>query len=111
MPESFKRILIGSIFFSITIIFGIIGYIIFGWTILESLYMVIITIFGVGYGEVRPLRSPAERIFTIFVILAGTSSAVYIVGSFIQMLTEGEINRAFDRQRKNDNIEKPFHSL
>ncbi|MEM9543802.1 MAG: NAD-binding protein [Cyanobacteria bacterium P01_E01_bin.42] len=106
MPDSFKRILIGSIFFSATIIFGTIGYIIFGWTILESLYMIVITIFGVGYGEVNPLRSPAERIFTIFVILAGTSSAVYIVGSFIQMLTEGEINRAFDRQRKNDNIEK-----
>lgn len=105
MQESFKRILVGSIVFGITIIFGIIGYIIFGWTLLDSLYMVIITIFGVGYGEVRPLRSPAEKIFTIIVILAGTSSAVYIVGSFIQMLTEGEINRAFARQRKNDNIE------
>ncbi|WP_204103535.1 MULTISPECIES: potassium channel protein [Spirulina sp. CCY15215] len=106
MQESFKRILIGGIFFGITIIFGIVGYISLGWTIIESLYMVIITIFGVGYGEVKPLLSPTERIFTIFVIIAGTSSAVYIVGSFIQMLTEGEINRAFDRQRKNDSIEK-----
>jgi voltage-gated potassium channel len=40
----------------------------FGWTLLDSVYMVVITIFGVSYGEVNPLETPPEKIFTILVI-------------------------------------------
>jgi voltage-gated potassium channel len=105
MQKSFKRILIGTVFFVLTNIIGIIGYQLFGWTLLDSIYMVVITIFGVGYGEVQPLETPAEKIFTIVFIIAGTSSAVYTVGGFLQMVTEGEINRALDIHRKNKEIQ------
>ncbi|MEB3226034.1 MAG: potassium channel protein [Synechococcus sp.] len=98
-----QRVATGSIFFLITIVIAIGGYMLFGWTALESFYMVVITVFGVGYGEVKPLETTPEKLFTIFVILAGTSAAIYGVGGFVQMVTEGEINRAFaaERQRKS----------
>ncbi|MEC4806615.1 MAG: potassium channel protein [Jaaginema sp. PMC 1079.18] len=108
MQSSFQRMRVGTIVLTITLAIAILGYMAFGWTPLEAIYMVIITIFGVGYGEVKPLETPAERLFTIFVIIAGTSSAVYIVGGFVQMLTEGEINRAFDvtrKQREMDSLQ------
>lgn len=104
MQGSFQRIVTGTIFFALTVILAVLGYMWFGWTPLEAVYMVVITIFGVGYGEVKPLESPIEKIFTILVIIAGTSSAVYIVGGFVQMVTEGEINRALDTQRKQRSI-------
>ena len=104
MHNSFLKIAIGTAFFILTIIIAVVGYIYFGWTLLESVYMVVITIFGVGYGEVQPLESAPEKIFTIVVILAGTSSALYIVGGFVQMVAEGEITRAFDAQRKQNAI-------
>ncbi len=104
MQNSFIKVALGTAFFILTIIIAVIGYIFFGWTLLESVYMVVITIFGVGYGEVKPLDSAPEKIFTIFVILAGTSSALYIVGGFVQMVAEGEITRAFDAQRKQNAI-------
>ena len=104
MQNSFIKVAIGTAFFILTIIIAVIGYIFFGWTLLESVYMVVITIFGVGYGEVKPLETAPEKIFTIFVILAGTSSALYIVGGFVQMVAEGEITRAFDAQRKKNTI-------
>lgn len=105
MQESFKRILTGTIIFVLTLVIAVIGYILFGWTLLDSIYMVVITIFGVGYGEVKPLETPAEKIFTMLVILAGTTSAVYIVGGFVQMVAGGEINRALNSQRKGKEIE------
>ena len=105
MQESFKRILTGTIIFILTLIVAIIGYVLFGWTLLDSVYMVVITIFGVGYGEVKPLETAPEKIFTMMVILAGTTSAVYIVGGFVQMVAGGEINRALDDRRKSKNIE------
>ena len=97
---SYQRIKTGVIFFATTIVSAILGYICFGWTPLEAVYMVVITIFGVGYGEVKPLESPLEKIFTILVIVAGTTSAVYIVGGFIQMVTEGEIHRVLNIQQR-----------
>lgn len=105
MQGSSRRILTGSIFFTITLVVAIAGYMMAGWTPLDALYMVIITIFGVGYGEVKPLESPALKIFTILVIIAGTSSAVYIVGGFVQLVTEGEINRALNRKRMTRDID------
>ena len=76
---------------------GFAGY---SWLRLVWVDPVVITIFGVGYGEVKPLETPFQKIFTILVIIAGTTSAVYSVGGFVQMVTEGEINRAFSNQRK-----------
>lgn len=105
MQASFQRIITGAIFFAITLVVAVIGYTLLGLSLLDSVYMVVITVFGVGYGEVKPLETPAEKLFTIMVIIAGTSSAVYIVGGFVQMVAEGEINRVLDARRKLHEIE------
>ena len=104
MHRAFQRIRTGITFFAITILSAIAGYTWLGWSLLDASYMVVITVFGVGYGEVQPLRTPVERIFTMGVIVAGTSSVVYIVGGFVQMVTEGELNRALDTQRRSRTI-------
>ena len=44
--------------FMLSCLAAIVGYMVAGWSILESVYMLTITIFGVGYGEVRPIDSP-----------------------------------------------------
>ncbi|MGF1513998.1 MAG: potassium channel family protein [Elainellaceae cyanobacterium] len=106
MQRSFQRIVTGGIFFCLTIVVAVIGYTLFGWTVSDAFYMVIITIFGVGYGEVQPLETPAERFFTVLVILAGFISVAYIVGGFVQMLMEGEINHALDARRKAQGMEQ-----
>ena len=75
-----------------------------GWTFVDSLYTVVILVFGVGYGDVYPM-TPALKVFTMGVIVAGTSSVVYIVGGFIRFVTEGEIQRTLGHMKKNKNIE------
>lgn len=105
MKNSFKHIILGAIAFVTTIIIAVVGYVIAGWSLLDAIYMSVITIFGVGYGEVRPINSPALRVFTILVIVAGYTSVVYIVGGFVQMVTEGEINKALNTRRITREIE------
>ncbi|NJO77837.1 MAG: potassium channel protein [Cyanobacteria bacterium RM1_2_2] len=99
MQLPFQRILIGVTFFVITLIGAAIGYMLFGCPPLDAIYMVIITVFGVGFGEFCPI-SPPQRIFTIFVIVAGSSSAVYIVGGLVQVIMEGELRQVLDHRRK-----------
>ncbi len=106
MHSAFRQMLLGAVVFLGTLAAAVVGYVLLGWELIDAFYMVIITIFGVGYGEVNPLESTTEKVFTMVVIIAGTSSAVYIVGGFIQMITEGEIHRALDAQRQTKEIEQ-----
>jgi voltage-gated potassium channel len=77
-----------------------------GWNLVDAIYMVVITTFGVGYGEVQPITEPGLKLFTMAVIIVGCSSLIYVTGGFIQMITEGEINRAMGIRRKTKGIDK-----
>lgn len=68
----------------------------YGW--LESAWMVVITISTVGYGEHSTLPASVQ-ILTMLVILLGVTSSVYTFGGFIQLLLEGEVERAFGRRK------------
>ncbi|MBW4481836.1 MAG: NAD-binding protein [Tildeniella torsiva UHER 1998/13D] len=105
LNSSFRRIVTGVIFFTLTVVAAVIGYMVAGWNFLDAIYMVVITIFGVGYGEVQPLTSPPLKVFTIFVIIAGALSVAYIVSGFVQMITEGEIHRALNVKRMTKEID------
>ncbi len=104
MQSSYKTILTGITVFVLTWLVAIVGYSVAGWNLSDAIYMTTITIFGVGYGEVRPVTGPGLRFFTMFVIIAGCSSTAYVVGGFVQMLAEGQINRVLGAHRMTKGI-------
>jgi voltage-gated potassium channel len=85
-------------------VISVAGYMLYGWDLLDSIYMVVITIFSVGYGEVRPLDD-AGKILTIFVIVGGTGAVVYVIGQVIKFVAEGEIMKVLDELRKSRQVE------
>jgi voltage-gated potassium channel len=105
MQNSFERIVTGAVIFALTVVIAVAGYVIAGWTLLDAIYMVVITIFGVGYGEVQPLVSPALKVFTILVIITGAIAVAYTVSGFVQLVAEGEIRRALNLKRMTQDIE------
>ncbi len=85
---------------------GTVGYRwIEGWSLEDSLYMVVITLSTVGYGEVRTL-SPAGRVFTIVLIVAGVSLVTYAVGTISRMIVEGELQVLLGRRRAMTKIRR-----
>lgn len=60
-----------------------------GWSMSDAIYMVVITLSTVGFGEVQPL-STEGRILTSFLILAGVGNFAFILGAFSQLLVEGK---------------------
>ncbi len=106
MQSSFKRIVTGLFIFAFTVCMAVGGYVIAGWTLLDAVYMVVITIFGVGYGEVKPLESAPLKVFTILVIIAGALSVAYTISGFIQLITEGEIRRALNLKRMTQELDR-----
>jgi voltage-gated potassium channel len=76
-----------------------------GWRIMDSLYMTVITLATVGYGEVHEV-SPAGRIFTVFLIILGVGFYLYVAGNFIQFLVEGRIREVLGRHKLDKELNK-----
>ena len=71
--------------------YGVAGYtLIERWNLGDALYMTVITISTVGYGEVHPL-SAAGRIFSVTLIVGGVGTMLYAFGVFAEMLGAGHI--------------------
>ena len=90
----------------LTLTYGVGGYVALGWPPFDALYMVVITISGVGYGEVRAVATTAERVHTMLVIAFGMVAVGYTLGRFIQFLTEGEIANLLGHRQMRRQIEE-----
>lgn len=78
------------------------------YSFLDCLYMTIITITTIGYGEIIDLsNNPAGRIFTIFIAFLGISILFYITTNVTAFIVEGELTESFRRRR----MEKLSQSL
>ncbi|TLN18746.1 potassium channel protein [bacterium] len=85
---------------------GALGFrLIEGWSAVDSLYMTIITLSTVGFGEPRPM-SEAGRIFVIFYIVTGVTVGTYWLRAFSKLLIEGEIQKALGRRRAMSRMKK-----
>ncbi len=100
-----RRIIYGFTAIFIVGCYGVAGYLGMGWSFFDAIYQVVITISGVGFGEVRPLVSTAARIHTMLLIGAGTLSLAFTLGAFVQLLTENEILGYLGRQRMQKQID------
>jgi voltage-gated potassium channel len=104
MNHPFEKLMPAFIILASIVLIGILGYeFIEKWSLLESTYMVITTLFTVGFQEVRPLSS-AGKIFTMFIIIGGVGSAVYAGGQAVEIIVEGEMSGYRKRKRMNKKI-------
>jgi len=87
--------------------FGSCGYLILedGWSFVDALYMTIITITTVGFGEIHSL-SPNARIFTGCLIFLGFGSVALFATYTARWLLESELKGLFDEKRIARKIKK-----
>ena len=101
-----QKMRLGASVLLATCVTAVIVYMIAGWTLLDSVYMVAITVFVVGYGEVQPLDDPWLKSFTVCLVITGCSSGIYTLGGFLQMIAEGELHRALGARRMSRGIDQ-----
>ncbi len=87
----FDRLKRPGLLLLVIIAVGIFGYSsIEGWSLLDSAYMLVITLSTVGFKEVQSLTT-AGKVLTMFLIVSGVGTAVYAVGQVGEMIIEGQI--------------------
>ncbi len=91
----------------IILIIGVIGFkVMSGYSWLDALYMTVITITTVGFGEVSPLDEEA-KIFTIFLIL----TSFVVVGYSIKVITEYILTKNNVEELKQKKMQKKIDNL
>ena len=98
-----RRLRIGLVAALAVVVAGTTGYVGFGYGVLDAFFQTITTVTTVGFGEVHPF-TPAEKAFTIGLVLVGVSTAAYSAGVFIEFFVEGYVGGAFRRRRMEREI-------
>ncbi|MBU1713923.1 MAG: potassium channel family protein, partial [Proteobacteria bacterium] len=102
--DSTKHLVLSLLLTLFISIVGTTGYMMIeGWDLLDSMYMTIITLTTVGYGEVHSV-SRAGRIFTILLVFFGVGFCLYVAGAMVQFMVEGRIRAILGRRRLDKKI-------
>lgn len=91
------------------ILVGVLGYRYLvgdGHSLVDSVYMTVITLTTVGYGEVVDLsQAPGGRIFTMLILVFGMGIFAYTVPLLAAFLIEGHVFHVFSRRRMEKQIQ------
>jgi voltage-gated potassium channel len=84
---------------TILLVSGTVGYMVLeDWNVHDAIFMTVITLSTVGYGEVRPLTQGGE-IFTMLMIFAGVGVLAYALSTTMDYIVAGELQGFLRRQR------------
>jgi voltage-gated potassium channel len=85
-------------------VFGTIGYVLLGYSVLDAVYQTVTTVATVGFREVHPFDD-AGKVFTIVLVLVGVGTALYTFSVVLETLFEGHLRALFGRRRMERQIE------
>jgi len=69
------------------------------WSLLDALWMTVITLSTIGYGETHPLSDPG-RLFGIALILGGVFTFLYTATEIIRSVVSGEVAEMLGKQQR-----------
>jgi len=74
-------------------------------SLLDAVYMTVITLSSVGFKEVTPLH-PVGRLFVIFLIVFGVALAAFTISVIGQLVVEGQLQALLGRKKMEGKIKK-----
>jgi voltage-gated potassium channel Kch len=88
------------------IVLATLAYVRAGWSFQDAIYMVLITVFTVGYGEVRPIDTPYLHVVTLSTVVLGCTGMIMVTGALVQVFTSQQINQLLGRNRVKTDIDR-----
>ncbi len=102
----FRRLAFILVLFAVIFSAGTAAFILVeGWPFLDALYMTVITLSTVGYGEVHPL-SGAGRLVAMALILGGAGTLAYGLSVVTAFIVEGELHNVLGQRRMERALER-----
>lgn len=100
-----SRLRLPALVLGAALVYGTAGFrVVEGFGLVDSLYMTVITLTTVGFGEVRPLGT-GGRLFTISLIVVGMVGALSVLGAVTATLASGELGTILKRRGMRKRID------
>ena len=106
MESKVSQVVLAVCLFLVGIISGTLGFILIeGMTTVDAVYMTVITMSTVGFGEVQTL-SESGKVFTSLFILYNLGTFTYFISLFSKFIFEGEFRVLFWDYRSSKGLKK-----
>jgi voltage-gated potassium channel len=105
MRDPFARVRVGLGVLSAVIVAGTVGYLLFGFGVLDSIYQTVSTITTVGFNSPHALDA-GSKAFTIVLILVGVGTALYTFSAVLEVLIEGHMRDLVRRHKMERDIDR-----
>jgi len=103
MRNPFRRVRIGLGALALVLVAGTVGYLLFGFALLDAVYQTVITVTTVGFNSPHPLDA-GSKVFTIVLILVGVGTALYTFSAVLEVLIEGHMQDLVRRRKMERDI-------
>jgi voltage-gated potassium channel len=106
MGATTRHVVVLMVLLACLVAFGTTGYMVVAdFSPLDALYMTVITLTTVGYGEIHEL-GPHGRIFTILLILLGAGFVAYNLAYFTRLLLDGDLLEIYRRRKLSKKVQR-----
>lgn len=110
MNASIKRLLQAVVVLQALVLAGAMGFWALGhgrWSFFECLYMTVITLSTVGFGELSHMHEvPGARALTVGLIIGGIGTLAYVQGNLTALLVEGVLGQMWRRRSMRKQIQE-----
>ena len=95
-----------AVFMLVVVAVATAGYVEAGWSVQDALYMVTLTVFTVGYGEVHAIDTPFLHALTMGTMVLGCTGMIFFTGALVQFFTLRPLQEIFGDRRVHTEIDK-----
>jgi voltage-gated potassium channel Kch len=106
LDSPIRNLSVGVAYTVTVMIAATVAYMAAGWSFRDAIYMVIVTVYTVGYNEVRPINTPALNLITIGLIVLGCTGVIFLTGALVQFFTLNQLNKTIGLKRMNRQIDE-----
>ncbi|MGA7433864.1 MAG: NAD-binding protein [Xanthobacteraceae bacterium] len=96
----------GTAFMAIVWVAATTGYMRGGWNFQDAFYMVTLTVFTVGYEEVRPIDTQFLHWLTMGTMAFGCTGMIFLSGALVQFMTLSPLQQILGGRRVQAEVDK-----
>ena len=101
-----RNLILGVAYMLVVMAAATASYVADGWSLGDAVYMVVITVYTVGYDEVRPIDTGSLRAITLATVVFGCTGMIFLTGALVQFITLNQINELLGVRRMTHQLER-----
>ncbi len=104
LASPLRNLVFGVAYILVIMFAATLAYTLAGWGLGDAFYMVVLTIYTVGFDEVRAVDTPVLRAITITLIVLGCTGMIFLTGALVQLITASQLQQMLGLKRMHSQI-------